>query len=311
MTRWLIFHVEEKVTRPQWVQMARQALSPLTPGVPFGAGTNAYFAELNRERPDLDGLDFVSYSLNPQVHAFDNASLVENLQGQADTVRSARAFCGDVPIVVSPITLRPRFNPNATGNNAPPDPNELPFEVDTRQMSLLGAGWTLGSLKALCESGVHSITYYETTGWRGVMETASGSPLPNKFPSVPGEIFPLYYVFRDIATFAGGGWMLPTTSSDPLRIVSMALYSQPFFVVLCANLTPVPQSLNILLPPAINHLYVWMLDARKVELHRHHPEYALKYALNEKGGRLVRVHNNIFTLRNAPVCLYTSEVVAI
>ena len=199
VARWLIFHVGEKVTRPQWVQMARRILAPVSPDIPIGAGTNAYFAELNRERPDLDGLDCVSYSLNPQVHAFDDASLVENLQAQADTVRSAKAFCGDLPIVVSPITLRPRFNPNATGKDAPTAINELPFEVDARQMSLMGAGWTLGSLKALCEAGVHSVTYYETTGWRGLMETEIGSPLPNKFPSAPGEVFPVYHALKDIS----------------------------------------------------------------------------------------------------------------
>ena len=54
-------------------------------------------------------------SLNPQVHAFDNASLVETLEAQKWTVESARKFVGGLPISVSPITLRPRFNPNATG----------------------------------------------------------------------------------------------------------------------------------------------------------------------------------------------------
>ena len=57
----------------------------------------------------------VSYTLNPQVHAFDNASMTETLAAQPETVRSARAIVGDRPLVVGPITLRPPFNPNATG----------------------------------------------------------------------------------------------------------------------------------------------------------------------------------------------------
>ena len=48
-------------------------------------------------------------------------------------------------------------------------------------MSLFGAAWTLGSLKYLCESETHSLTYYETTGWRGVMEIEFGSNVPEKF----------------------------------------------------------------------------------------------------------------------------------
>ena len=57
-----------------------------------------------------------------------------------------------------------------------------------------------GSLAALlpCE-GVVSLTYFETTGWRGLMETDLGSPLPAKFDSSPDEIFPLYYVLEFVA----------------------------------------------------------------------------------------------------------------
>ena len=53
------------------------------------------------------------------------------------------------------------------------------------------------------ESGVSSATYYETTGWRGVMETAQGSPLPELFPSLPGGVFPLYHVFADLTEGEG------------------------------------------------------------------------------------------------------------
>ena len=80
--------------------------------------------------------------------------------------------------VVSPITLKPRFNAYATGPAPQRPPEALPPEVDARQLSLFGAGWTLGSLRAVVSSGALSVTYYETTGWRGVMEQAGGSPLP-------------------------------------------------------------------------------------------------------------------------------------
>ena len=53
----------------------------------IGAGSNGYFTEVNRSRPPVKALDLVCDSLNPQVHAFDNASLVDNLAGQGSTVR--------------------------------------------------------------------------------------------------------------------------------------------------------------------------------------------------------------------------------
>ena len=42
-------------------------------------------------------------------------------------------------IAMLSVTLRPRFNPNATGPEPEPRPGELPSQVDVRQMSLLGA----------------------------------------------------------------------------------------------------------------------------------------------------------------------------
>ncbi len=73
------------------------------------------------------------------------------------------------------------------------EPGELPPQVDVRQMSLFGACWTAGSFKYLAEAGTQSITFYETTGWRGVMETEAGSPLPELFRSLPGTVFPMYH----------------------------------------------------------------------------------------------------------------------
>ena len=197
---YLIFHKTEASTSAQWVDLALRYLSDAK----IGAGTNVYFTDLNRGRPPVESLDLVCYSLNPQVHAFDNSSLMETLEAQAVTVESTRQFTSGLPIAVTPVTLLARFNPNATGPEPEPAPGELPAQVDIRQMSLFGAGWTLGSIKYLSESGASSVTYYETSGWRGVMETADGSPLPEKFRSLPGAVFPLYHVLADVGEFAGG-----------------------------------------------------------------------------------------------------------
>jgi hypothetical protein len=52
------------------VAEARQHLR----GAPLVIGTNEYFTELNRQRPQPELLDGSCYSINPQVHAFDNQS---------------------------------------------------------------------------------------------------------------------------------------------------------------------------------------------------------------------------------------------
>jgi len=155
-------------------------------------------------------------------------------------VASVRRYFPGKPLVVSPVTLRPCFNPNATGPEPVVPPGELPPQVDPRQLSLFGAAWTLTMIKALAESGADSVTFYETTGWRGVMETAASSPLPEKFPSIPGTVFPLYHVLTDVGEFAGGE-VLRTKSSDPLAVASLLLQAGGRHRLIVANLSAEPR----------------------------------------------------------------------
>jgi hypothetical protein len=248
IARWLIFSTSVPTTPPGLVAQARAALEDLAPGAAFAGGTDAYFTDLNRDWPAMGGLDLITYSINPQVHAFDNASLAETPAAIAATVETARARSAGRPILVSPVTLKPRFNPVATGPEAEPLPGELPPQVDPRQMSLFGAGWTLASLKYLLESGA-AATYYELVGWRGVMEADAGSPLPERFRSAPGAVFPLFHVLADVGAFAGGE-VIPSLSSAPLAVMGLALAHDGARRVLLANLTPEPQAVRLALGAA-------------------------------------------------------------
>ncbi len=214
----LIFHEREKSTSSRWFKLAERNLVPH--GFRLATGTNAYFAELNRERPPR-GVT-VCYSFNPQVHAFDDLSLIETLEAQPATVESALQF-SDQGLILSPITLRPRFNPNATTSTLGAE-GQLPATVDPRQRTLFGAVWTLGTLSRLMPiDRIEKLTFYETTGWRGVMETETGSPNPVLFGSTGGEIFPMYYVFEALA---GAQRLMPTNVSDPQLIAALAFRNE-------------------------------------------------------------------------------------
>ena len=241
---WLIFHKEEISTSEKWILLARKYLQKYDYNVKIGSGTNVFFADLNRSIPPIQVMDFVGYSINPQVHAFDNLSLVETLAAQAETVKSTRRLSNNKPIAVTPVTFQMRFNPNATAPEAESESGQLPSQVDVRQMSLFGAGWTVGSLKYLCESETHSLTYYETTGWRGVMETEYGSPMPEKFYSLRGAVFPLYHVFADVGEFADGQ-IMTTSSSNPLKITGLAVHKEGRTRVILANLGSEVQQLTV------------------------------------------------------------------
>lgn len=235
LARLLLFHHREWGTPERVVGPVGDTLAAAGIRVPLCVGTRANFTELNRGRPP-DPADGVCYSVQPQEHAFDNASLVECCAAIAATVRSARAFAAGKPIHVGPITLRKRVNPYATGPAPPVLSDELPPTVDPRQMSLFGAGWTLAALKYLAESGVESVALYETTGWLGVVEWASGCRLPHLFPSRPGMTFPLYHVLADTNEFAGAE-VMPVRSSDPLAFDGLMLRRDGITRLMLANLT--------------------------------------------------------------------------
>jgi len=245
---WLIFHDREKSTRAPWIKLAKKWLTPFYPQTPIVSGTNSYFAELNRQPPPADLLDAVCYSINPQVHAGDNQSLVETLPIQAITVENARNLSGGLPVRVTPVTFRPRFNPNATSQQPEPASGAIPEQVDPRQLSLFGAAWTLGSLKYLASLGVESITYFETTGWLGVQESQDGSPANEAqrkaFPSVPGSVFPLYHVLADVGEFSGGE-ILECVSSSPLEIEGLFLEHQGRQRLLLGNFIDRQQRIHI------------------------------------------------------------------
>ena len=218
-----VFNMGGSPVTADCMKLTRKILSGFDKSIGVGTGSDNYFVDLNRNRPAEMPLDHLCYSMNPQVHNFDDDAIFENLEGQAWTVLTAKEFAGGRPIVVGPVTLRPRFVRGA------PDavqigPDGLPRFVDPRQLSLLGAAWTLGSIKQLAEAGAASATYYETTGWCGVMQAESG------------VVYPVYHVLADVGEFADAE-VLPVRSSNKLRVDGLALQTGDRRRILAANLT--------------------------------------------------------------------------
>ena len=245
LARVLALREGEAATTPGTLRLVRQTLTGVD--VPVGAGSDANFCELNREqalgRLALAEADFIFWSINPQVHAFDSLSVVETLEAQADTARAARAFAGGKPLVISPVTLKPRFNAVATQPLRSVSLGELPPAVDPRQLSLFTAAWTLGSLAVLADAGASDLTFYETTGWRGVMECGRGSPLPDQFPSLPGAVFPVYHVFADLT---GLDRLVPCRVSAPSSVVALACRdAEGHCKMLLGNLTTQSQRVRL------------------------------------------------------------------
>lgn len=197
---WLIFDYGERCTRPESMELAEKIFGSLTSGARFAAGTDANFAELNRQRPPAGAAWHSCFSINPQVHATDDRTLIENLDAQGDVVLTGASFTGE-PMVISPVTLLPRFNPVASTEA------EVKPKYDPRHKTLFGAGWTLGSIATLSvPENVLSLTYFEATG-------------PGGLVSDQGDAYPMYHVFlglSQITEFA----QTTVVDSEPVRRIS-------------------------------------------------------------------------------------------
>jgi len=174
--------------------------------------------------------------------------MVETAEGVRAVIRTARSFSAGRPIVVSPISLRPRFNPDEREV-----PNglaaTLPANADPRQMPLFGACWALATMKALAEEGTHATTWFETTGPRGVIDSDTAEPSTSLFPAHPGLIFPVYHLLRDVCELGGAPQL--TCSGDPLRAEAIAVRRGDRMAVLVANLRPEPSAIEVRLPRSL------------------------------------------------------------
>jgi hypothetical protein len=249
LARVLAFGEAEESTSPETVAAVQAALAAAgAPAVPVIAGTNIYFNELNRHRLPPGRAAGLAWSVNPQVHAFDDMSLMENLQAQPDTLATARSYAPGTGLYVTPITLRPRFNAVAVTDQEFPA-GGLPWQVDIRQPSLFAAAWTVGSVAALATAGADGLTYYDAVGPAGVIESPAGSPSPAEFFSRPDTPYPLAVVLADACGLAGGQ-VRGLAGVDPLQVAALAVSRRETITVLLANLTAAALEVRIAVPGA-------------------------------------------------------------
>jgi hypothetical protein len=262
IARFLVF-TRDHVHNEQLTEAVIPVLRTAYPGTGIGTGTNANFAELNRNRPQTGLPDFLAWSINPQTHGVDPLTLVENLEGQKDTVVTARGFSEDKSICISPVTLKPRFNPVATTEEKGAVPGtKLPSRFDPRQASLFCAGWTLGSFKYLAESGVRSVTYFETTGRGGIIHGSNQALSPEIFMAASGDLYPVYFLFRELLKYREHNIVI-TESSHPLCFSSLWLEGKDDRIMVLANHTETRQ--RIPLPPGMKIRKSWVMDEYTIQ----------------------------------------------
>ena len=171
----------------QIYQAARKAF----PGVILGGGMVSFFPELNRKRPPVAMLDFVSHGLCPIVHDASDLGVMQTLEAVAHITASARAIIGGKPYRLGPSTIAMRQNPYGARVIPNPDGGQVCMtDDDPRHRTVFGAAYVLGLAAALVGSGAEVWTPAGLYGPRGVMDW-SGRP------------YPLARVLADLAARAG------------------------------------------------------------------------------------------------------------
>jgi hypothetical protein len=170
----LLVHLRSGATiSGEMVTAVREQLGSAIAGVPVAGGTWSHFSELNRLHPDRIGIDAIALSISPQAHAFDERSMMDTIEIQSQIVRCARIFSGELPILVSPVSLMPH------------EPGR--WEIDPRSAQRFGAAWKLGSLAGLGPSRLGSLTY-EPDGLSPTAVSLQGSDVLEAVSSRPREV---------------------------------------------------------------------------------------------------------------------------
>jgi D-apionolactonase len=147
-------------------QAAREAF----PGVAIGGGVLTYFTELNRKRPPVELLDFVSHCTCPIVHAADDLSVMQTLEAMPSITRSARAIMGkDKAYWIGPSTIGMRQNPYGSRVMDNPENRRITMtDHDPRQTSLFAAAWMIGYAAVTRVAHLEVLTVGALTGPLGL-----------------------------------------------------------------------------------------------------------------------------------------------
>jgi hypothetical protein len=212
--RFLVIRDNEPSVNADTVASINSLLRRISPSAEIAGGTDRSFVEINRRRPPIDLLDTVSFAATPQVHTFDNVAILENLPGLQETLACAGSFSSGKPVIISPLTLRPRLNPLRPEKDGGPD---------DRQHTLFAAAWLAGAL-AWCTCGnALSVTFGNLLG-------------PGGFISPDNDVYPLCLPLSWIGSDAGATASFHA-GSDPSQIIGIKWQVNKRSHMIAINLT--------------------------------------------------------------------------
>ena len=170
-----------------------EAVKRLVPAeITVFSGTDQFFSDINRAFPDYSKIDGMVFALNPQVHACDDLSVMQNASTIQDIATYIRTTYPRSKIALSPVDLIGIGGPFPGG---PASRNGFAPNEDARQQGLFCAAWTTAMIAHASQAGVDSLTLYEIAGNRGLMDRN-------------GNLFPIFNILEKIANLIDSNYEL-------------------------------------------------------------------------------------------------------
>jgi D-apionolactonase len=220
-------------------QAARKAF----PGARIGGGMFSFFTELNRKRPPIDLLDFVTFTTVAIFHAGDDRSAMEGLESLPYLAKTVRSFIEDKPYHVGPSAIGLRMNPY--GEAPMPNPRNIRQAMngmDPRQRGLFAAAWSVGFVSRFAKGGAASLTLGGGTGEFGI--TYAKADYPQPWFDENGGIYPVYHVIKGLAQLRGAP-LIDVEISSPDELQGIAAKRENGIELWVANLTDKTKTVEI------------------------------------------------------------------
>jgi hypothetical protein len=220
-------------------QAARKAF----PSARIGGGMFSFFTELNRKRPPLDLLDFVTFTTVAIFHAGDDRSAMEGLESLPYLAKTVRAFTDDKPYHVGPSAIGLRMNPY--GEAPMPNPRNIRQAMngmDPRQRGLFGAAWSVGFVAQFVKGGASALTLGGGTGEFGIAYARQDYSQP--WFDENGGIYPVYHAIKGLAQLRGQP-LLDLEISTPDELQAIATRGDGGLELWVANLTDQTKSVEL------------------------------------------------------------------
>lgn len=196
-------------------------------GVALGGGMLSYFTELNRKRPPVELVDFITHATCPIVHDAADLAVVQTLESLPYITQTTRSFIGKAkPYRLGPGMISMQSNPY--GEHVYPNPDNVRLTMtsaDPRQRGVFFASWLVGYLAQLQDADIGYWCPAALSGSLGLSATGE---------QAAEEVWPAWHVVNFLASVAGYQYQASWGDAGEVRL---RLWQEAREYWLMANLT--------------------------------------------------------------------------